>query len=89
MSAIKEFKERLIAASEFAAKFRDAKTAEEVVELAKAEGFEITAAELDELADDELKGVAGGFLWPSDHPGSPALSGGTHKWITKDPTEQA
>jgi predicted ribosomally synthesized peptide with nif11-like leader len=88
MGTIKEFKERLIAAPEFAAKFKDAKTPEEAVELAKAEGFEITAAELDELADDELKDVAGGFLWPSQSY-SPALSRATHEWITKGPAEQA
>jgi predicted ribosomally synthesized peptide with nif11-like leader len=60
MSTIKEFKEKLISEADFAAKFKDAKTAEEAVELAKAEGFEITVQDIKELSDEELSDVAGG-----------------------------
>jgi predicted ribosomally synthesized peptide with nif11-like leader len=60
MSTIKEFKEKFVAEPEFAARFKDAKTAEEVVELARAEGFEIAAEDLRELSDEELEKVAGG-----------------------------
>jgi predicted ribosomally synthesized peptide with nif11-like leader len=61
MRTIKDFKEKLIADAEFAAKFKDAKTAEEIVDLAKAEGFDISVANLWELSDEELENAAGGL----------------------------
>jgi predicted ribosomally synthesized peptide with nif11-like leader len=60
MSTIKKFKEKFIAETDFAVKFKDAKTAEDVVELAKSEGFEITVEDIKELRDSELENVAGG-----------------------------
>jgi predicted ribosomally synthesized peptide with nif11-like leader len=60
MSTIKEFKEKVAKDVEFASKFKDVKTAEEAVALAKAEGFEITVEEIKELSESDLEGIAGG-----------------------------
>ena len=57
----KEFKEKLQADKAFAAKFEGIDSAAKVVELAKAEGYDISTADLKmELSDDDLDAVAGG-----------------------------
>ncbi len=61
---VKEFKEKLMADEEFAAKFKDVKTVEELIEKASKEGYEFTAEDVQsnvELSDDELESAAGGF----------------------------
>jgi predicted ribosomally synthesized peptide with nif11-like leader len=72
MSTIKEFKENLFTDAEFSAKFKEKETAEEIVELAKADGFEITVKDINELSDEELSNVAGGEM--------ECIGCGTKKW---------
>jgi predicted ribosomally synthesized peptide with nif11-like leader len=63
MAGVKDFKEKVAADEAFAAKFKDVKSAEELVELASKEGFSFTVADVNEnseLIDAELEAVAGG-----------------------------
>lgn len=63
MAGITEFKEKVAADEAFAAKFKDVKSAEELVEIAAKEGFTFTVddiTESTELSDDELETAAGG-----------------------------
>ena len=55
MAGLKEFKTRIESDAEFAAKFKGAQTDEQLIALAKAEGYD-----LEQLSDDELDHVAGG-----------------------------
>lgn len=60
---VKEFKEKIIADPAFAAKFANVKNAEELVSLAKKEGFAFTVEDVKnntELTAAELEGAAGG-----------------------------
>lgn len=60
---VKEFKEKIAADADFAAKFENVKTAEELVELATKEGYSFTVDDVKsntELIDAELEAVAGG-----------------------------
>lgn len=60
---IKEFSEKVKADSAFAAKFKNAKTPAQIVELAKAEGYNFTVEDIkavSNLSDADLDGVAGG-----------------------------
>jgi len=60
---VKEFKEKIIADPAFAAKFANVKSAEELVSLAKKEGFTFTVEDVKnntELTAAELEGAAGG-----------------------------
>jgi predicted ribosomally synthesized peptide with nif11-like leader len=63
MAGITEFKEKVAADEAFAAKFKDVKSAEELVEIAAKEGFTFTVddiTESTELSDDDLEAAAGG-----------------------------
>ena len=55
MKGFKEFKERFMSDAEFAKKFKGAQTDEQVIALAKSEGYN-----LEQLSDAELDNVAGG-----------------------------
>ena len=60
---IKEFTEKAKSDSVFAAKFKNAKTPAQIVELAKAEGYSFTVDDVkaaSNLSDADLDGVAGG-----------------------------
>lgn len=57
----KEFKEKMESDSAFAAKFDGIDNVDKVIELAKAEGYNITANDLKEISDDDLGAVAGGY----------------------------
>ncbi len=60
---VKEFKEKIIADPEFASKFANAKNPEEVVSLAKDNGFSFTVEDINnntELTAAELEGATGG-----------------------------
>lgn len=60
---VREFKEKIAADSDFAAKFENVSTAEELVELATKEGYSFTVEDVKnntELIDAELEAVAGG-----------------------------
>lgn len=60
---VKEFKEKIVADAEFAAKFENVNTAEELVEIATKEGYNFTVEDVNnntELIDAELEAVAGG-----------------------------
>lgn len=60
---VKEFKEKIMNDEAFAAKFENAGTPEEVVELAAKEGFNFTVEDINnntELTDAELEAAAGG-----------------------------
>jgi predicted ribosomally synthesized peptide with nif11-like leader len=63
MAGIKEFAEKAAADKDFAAKFENVQSAEELVKLASEEGFSFTVDDVNEnseLSDDDLEGVAGG-----------------------------
>lgn len=55
MKGFKEFKERFMSDVAFATKFKGAQTDEQIIALAKAEGYN-----LEQLSEDELDNVAGG-----------------------------
>lgn len=60
---VKEFKEKIVADKDFAAKFENIETAEELVKKASEEGFNFTVDDVKkntELIDEELETVAGG-----------------------------
>jgi len=60
---VKEFKEKIIADPAFAAKFADVKSVEDLVTLAKKEGFVFTVEDVKnntELTTAELEEAAGG-----------------------------
>ena len=60
---VKEFMEKIAADADFAAKFENVKTAEELVELATKAGYSFTVDDVKsntELNDAELEAVAGG-----------------------------
>jgi len=60
---IKEFKEKIIADPAFAAKFANVENAEDLVSMAKKEGFAFTVEDVKnntELTAAELEGAAGG-----------------------------
>ena len=55
MKGFKEFKERFMSDVAFATKFKGAQTDEQIIALAKAEGYN-----LEHLSEEELDNVAGG-----------------------------
>ena len=60
---IKEFSEKVKSDSSFAAKFKNAKTPAQIVDLAKAEGYSFTVDDVkaaSNLSDKDLDAVAGG-----------------------------
>ncbi len=59
----KEFKEKLMSDKEYAKKYADAETAEDVVEIASRDGYNFTAEDVknnSELTEAELEAAAGG-----------------------------
>jgi predicted ribosomally synthesized peptide with nif11-like leader len=63
MAGVKAFKEKIIADEAFGKKFANVKTPEELVSLAKADGFDFTVEDIKnntDLTDAELSAVAGG-----------------------------
>lgn len=58
----KEFKEKIESDSAFAAKFTNIDSVDKVIELAKAEGYNISANDFKELSDDDLGAVSGGYV---------------------------
>jgi predicted ribosomally synthesized peptide with nif11-like leader len=70
---LKEFKARLESDEAFRAKFADVKTEDELLRLAKAEGYD-----LENLSEEELDMVAGGGLldicnWINQNIGKPLV----------------
>ncbi len=62
---LKEFKEKLLSDKEYAKKYADVKTPEEVVEIASKDGYTFTAEDVKndtELTDTELEAAAGGGI---------------------------
>lgn len=60
---VREFKEKIVADKDFAAKFENIETTEELVKKASEEGFDFTVDDVEkntELIDQELDAVAGG-----------------------------
>ena len=58
-----EFKEKLLADPEFAKKFADIKSIDELVDAAAKEGYTFTAEDIkngSELSDEEIESAAGG-----------------------------
>jgi predicted ribosomally synthesized peptide with nif11-like leader len=63
MAGVKAFKEKVIQDEAFAQKFAKVQTPEELVTLAKAEGFDFTVADVKnntELVEAELAAISGG-----------------------------
>ena len=58
MNGFKEFKTRVENDAEFAAKFKDVENESQAIALAKAEGYDLT-----QLDDEDLEAIAGGGLW--------------------------
>ena len=57
MKNFKEFKTRIESDTVFAIKFKDAETDEQIIALAKAEGYD-----LEQLDEEDLEAIAGGGL---------------------------
>ena len=59
-----DFKKKLLADNEFAAKFADYKTVEALIEAAAKEGYTFTAEDMKnaEILPEEIEKVAGGFF---------------------------
>jgi predicted ribosomally synthesized peptide with nif11-like leader len=73
MAQFKEFKEKIPGDAEFAKKYEDAATVADLVAPAAGDGFVFTEDDVKndtELADAELRGVAGGIVFrlPNQHP---------------------
>jgi predicted ribosomally synthesized peptide with nif11-like leader len=65
MAGVKAFKEKIIQDEAFGQKFSEVQTPEELVTLAKAEGFDFSVDDVKnntELTDAELSAVAGGAI---------------------------
>ena len=64
--SITEFKEKVSSDKEFAEKFKDVKTVEELIERAAKEGYEFTVEDVKnsvEINDEQLDDAAGGALF--------------------------
>ncbi len=62
--AAKAFFERIMQDGAFAAKVVQCETIEGMIALAKAEGFDFTAAGTGELSDEDLQNIIGGSAAP-------------------------
>ncbi len=61
---VNEFKEKVTSDKEFAEKFKDVKTVEELIERAAKEGYEFTVEDVKnsvEISDEQLDDAAGGY----------------------------
>ncbi len=61
-----DFRKKLVADSDFAAKFADCKSPENLVEAAAKEGYSFTVEDINanrELLPEELEKVSGGQYW--------------------------
>ena len=62
MAGLEEFKEQISFDEDFAEHFSEVESLDEIVEIAKEQGYDFTAEELqdDSISDDILEAVAGG-----------------------------
>ena len=61
---LKSFLEKVKADSRLQEKLKSAKSPEDVVDIAKEHGHEITADRINQISEEELEGILGGRLCP-------------------------
>ena len=61
LEQLKAFLEKVKGETSLQEKLKSAKSPEDVVGIAKEHGFEFTADKINELSEEELEGVAGGW----------------------------